>query len=82
MALLFAGYDYVMGVNNAADAARRASALAQAEKGSKTVTISHLPYEDYLWWPTPYNEGWNSLYIKFYGLPEDIVLTIEKNGGA
>ena len=82
MALLFAGYDYVMGVNDAADAARRASALAQAEKGSKTVTISHLPYEDYLWWPTPYNEGWNSLYIKFYGLPEDIVLTIEKNGGA
>ncbi|MBR6316329.1 MAG: hypothetical protein IKR58_04950 [Lachnospiraceae bacterium] len=76
--VLFARYYYIFGWNYTVEIRRVEQARAEAEKGRKAVVISRLPYEDYLWWGTPFNEGWNAHFKKFYGLPEDLVITVGK----
>lgn len=57
------------------DRARLSHIRTQAAKGETEIEILHLPYEAYIWAPTP-NTGeiWEERYKLFYDLPEDIKL--------
>jgi len=43
--------------------------------GEKKIEILHLPYESYIWTPTP-NKGeiWEERYKLFYDIPQDVTL--------
>lgn len=43
--------------------------------GEKNIEILHLPYESYIWTPTP-NKGevWEERYKLFYDIPQDVTL--------
>ena len=43
--------------------------------GEKKIEILHLPYESYIWTPTP-NKGeiWEERYKLFYDIPQNVTL--------
>ena len=44
-------------------------------EGEKKIDIIHLPYESYVWTPTPGKDDiWEERYKLFYHLPADIQL--------
>lgn len=42
--------------------------------GSKTIELSHLPYEEWIWRATPTkdNDIWEDRFKLFYGIPQDV----------
>ena len=54
------------------DQTRLARIQRQVAHGKKSVEILHLPYESYLWTPTPESEPWLERYKLFYNLPEEL----------
>lgn len=56
------------------DHERLARIERQVAAGKTSAEICHLPYESYLWMPTPGIEPWIQRYKLFYGLPEELEL--------
>ncbi|MCC0784425.1 hypothetical protein IR152_15420 [Clostridioides sp. ES-S-0108-01] len=42
---------------------------------SREIVLKKLPYEEYLWVPTPHKDLWNERYKLFYGVPKDTDIT-------
>ena len=53
---------------------RLAHIQKELEQGKREIEILHLPYESYIWVPTPTEEPWGERYKLFYGIPEDVQL--------
>lgn len=49
---------------------------AQAEAGETQASLPLLPYNGFTWHGTPHDEVAEGLYLSFYGLPEDMRLTV------
>lgn len=60
------------------DTERSEYLISEANKGSKEIMITHLPYEQYLWTSIPFkdNDIWEDRMKLFYGIPEDVDLKI------
>ncbi len=60
------------------DTNRNALAVTQDESGEKTIIISELPNEKYLWTPDPKKEPWITRYKLFWGIDDSAELKIVK----
>ena len=79
MAVLFGRYFCIYGKIYMADLERTDYVREEASKGMGTIIISPLPYEDYLYGSTPYEERWKTYYLRFHGIPDDVELVVETN---
>ena len=69
-------FAYIYGENASADLERLSSIRRQTEDGLKQVSLNRLPFENYLYYPTPYDEWYQTpeRYKDFYGLDQDLVI--------
>ena len=72
IAALLAGHFYIYGSNCVADLKRTQYIKEEVRAGKRTVTMSRLPYEYFLWYGTPATEDRIKEFERFNGIPEYI----------
>lgn len=55
---------------------RLAYLYEQVEQGAQSAVIAELPYPGYVWIASPYDPSEAMTFKRFYGLPEDLELTV------